>query len=72
MFGLHVFLVLIHFVRVLVLRGEIYGNASCNIDNFTLLIFLNACLLLIELNTGENTKVDNSIVLNTSRTKQNA
>jgi hypothetical protein len=29
------------FVRVVVLRGEIYGKASCNIDNFTLLIFLH-------------------------------
>jgi hypothetical protein len=72
MFGLHVFLVLIYFVRLVVLRGEIYGKASCNIINFTFLIFLNACLLLIELNKGENMKVYSSIVLNAYRTKQNA
>jgi hypothetical protein len=72
MFGLQVFLVLIHFVRVLVLRGEIYSKASCN---FNYLILFNPpnCMLLIELNTaGENTEVDNSIVLNAYRTKQNA
>jgi hypothetical protein len=56
MFGLHVFLVLTYFVRVLVLRGEIYIKASCNIYNFN--VFNLTKFMLIAYRTEHRGKYE--------------